>query len=104
MRTQTMLTKLAKDTRGIFYTAIIIIIVLFVSDIMYITVALVGNTFFDIWVAGGYVTNIQMADMLSTLRYVGPIVIVIINIGLIGLLVVSAWKRGRNEAPEDLLV
>ncbi len=99
-----MLTKFAKDTRGIFYTAIIIVIVLFVSDIIYITVALVGNTFFDIWVAGGYVTTIQTADLLSTLRYVGPIVIVIVNIGLIGLLIVSAWKRGSNEAPEDLLI
>lgn len=91
---------LLDDKSGLFFSALVIVIVLFVADITYIVVAYVDNSFFDsfaVYIAG----NVQLENMQSTLRYVGPIMIVVINLGLVGLLVVSAWKRGSNEM-EDL--
>ena len=92
---------LLADRVGGFYTNLIVVITLFVVDITYLAVALTTNKFFDMFVAGGYVSNVQMENLLGTLRFVGPIVIVVINAGLVVILIASAWKRGTNET-EDL--
>jgi hypothetical protein len=84
-----------QNTQGFFYTAVVIVIVLFTVDISAVTVLLVTNRFFDLWdtvTTGGFGTLLE-----GSLRNVGPIVIVIVNIGLIVLLVVSAWKRQTIE-------
>jgi uncharacterized membrane protein YjgN (DUF898 family) len=93
---------LLRSKQGIFYTAVIIVVVMFVMDISYLAVALTTNKFFDMWDLT--VTNNVYMDNLETVsRNVGPIVVVILNVGLIILLVASAWKRGSNEVPEELL-
>ena len=61
---------------------------------------MVQNRFLDAWAANINETA-QMTGMDSVLRGSGAIVIVVINVGLIVLLVVSAWKRQTVEA-EDL--
>lgn len=61
---------------------------------------MVQNRFLDSWALAVTETP-QMAGLDSVMRNVGAIVIVVINIGLIVLLVVSAWKRQTVEA-EDL--
>jgi hypothetical protein len=95
-------TNLLSNKLGNFYTNLVIVIVLFVADITYVVVALVANRFFDSFLSYT-LGNVNLINLQSTLRYVGPIAIVVINIGLIVLLLVSAWKRGSNESPmEDL--
>jgi hypothetical protein len=91
---------LLADRVGNFYTNLVLVIVLFVADITYVVVAYTSNTFFDSF-AVYTLGNANLVNLQSTLRYVGPITIVAINIGLLVLLVVSAWKRGTNEV-EDL--
>ncbi len=94
---------LLMDKRGNFYTTIIVVIILFVVDIMYLVVAYATNSFFDKFDSVGS-ANVYTSQLEATLRYVGPTVIVVLNIGLVVYLVVSAWKRGSNEAPEELLM
>ena len=86
---------------GYFFTAVTIIVVLFVADIVYVVAALVNNKFFDAF-AGYSAADIQIAGLQSTLRYVGPITIVTLNIGLIILLIVAAWKRQSVESEGEL--
>jgi hypothetical protein len=83
-----------------FYSAVIIVIILFVADITWVVSAMVQNRFLDSWALAVTETP-QMQGLDSVMRNVGAIVIVIINIGLIVLLIVSAWKRQTVEA-EDL--
>ncbi len=98
-----MFTKLVADKRGFFYTAVVIVVILFAVDITSLVVLLVSNRFFDAFVP--YIgDNIQIAGLQTTLRFVGPVAIVAINIGLIVLLVVSAWKRQTVEDEGELLL
>jgi hypothetical protein len=83
-----------------FYSAIIIVTILFVADITWVVAAMVQNSFLDAW-ALTISETAQMQGFDLVLRNVGAIVIVIVNIGLIVLLIVSAWKRQTVEA-EDL--
>lgn len=95
------LKRFLNDTSGIFYTAFVIVITLFIADIIYLVVALGVNQFFDNFEVGN---NVFLLNLQSTLRNVGPFVIVILNIGLLVLLAVAAWKRGTVEAPlEEIL-
>jgi hypothetical protein len=73
---------------------------MFVADITWVVAAMVQNRFLDAWRTTINETA-QMAGMDNVLRGSGAIVIVVINIGLLVLLVVSAWKRQTVEA-EDL--
>jgi hypothetical protein len=91
---------LLSDRAGNFYTNLVLVIVLFVADITYVVIAYTANTFFDSF-ATYTLGNLNLVNLQSTLRYVGPITIVAINVGLLILIVVSAWKRGTNEV-EDL--
>jgi ABC-type spermidine/putrescine transport system permease subunit I len=104
---QTMRIKnFVENKAGIFYTAVIIIIILFVTDITYLTVAYTSNSFFDTWEEVA-VSNVYIDQLTDTVRFVGPVVIVVLNIGLIILLLVSAWKRNSVERPmsdEELLL
>lgn len=93
---------LLRNKKGIFYTAVIIVIVLFVADIMYLAVALTSAKFFDAW-DQTVTNNIYMDNLEAVSRNLGAIVIVILNVGLVILLIVAAWKRGSNEVPEELL-
>ena len=91
-----VLSQFRSDRRGIVYTVVAVLAILFVADIMYLVLAVSSASFFDAFEP--YVADsIQEANLLSTLRNVGPITIIIINVGLILVLVVSAWKRGTNE-------
>jgi hypothetical protein len=90
------------DKKGIFVTAVVIVIILFVADITYLVVALVNINFLDLIGEIG-TSNVSITGLDATLRNVGPITIVILNIGLVLLLVVSAWKRQTVETVEDLL-
>jgi hypothetical protein len=90
------------DKKGIFVTAVVIVIVLFVADITYLVVALVNVSFLDLIGEIG-ASNVNIIALDAVLRNVGPITIVVINIGLVLLLVVSAWKRQTVETVEDLV-
>jgi hypothetical protein len=91
---------LADQSGNFFYSAVIIIVILFVADITWVATTMVKNTFLDTW-AQSVVENAQMVQFDGVLRTSGAIVIVVINVGLIALLIVSAWKRQTVEA-EDL--
>lgn len=91
------------DKRGFFTTIFAIVVILFITDITYITIALAGARFFDSFSSFIDPTNIDITGMETSLRLAGPISIVIINIGLLVLLIVSAWKRQTVET-EDLLL
>ena len=88
------------DKKGYALTVLVIVIVLFVADIAYLVLAVANATFldaFETYISG----NLYLEGLEGTLRYTGPTTIVIINIGLLFLLVVSAWKRQRVET-EDI--
>ena len=95
------LQRFVSNQRGnFFYSAVIIVIIMFVADITWVVSAMVQNRFLDSWALAVTETP-QMLSLDLVMRNVGAIVIVVINVGLIVLLIVSAWKRQTVEA-EDL--
>lgn len=94
---------LYRDKKGIFYTIVVVVIVLFIADIMYLTVAVTANSFFDAWDAS-VTSNTNTTLLQGALRNVGPIVIITVNVGLVVYMLAAAWKRRTDESPEDLLI
>ena len=95
------LKQFIENKRGNFLlTAIVIIITLMCADIAWIVMAVTQSRFLDAFTV--YETNAQMQGLDAILRTQSAWVIVVINIGLVALLIVSAWKRQTVEEPIEL--
>jgi hypothetical protein len=93
---------LAKNKNGLFLTAVIIIITLMVSDILWLVLIVVQNNFLDTWLNpswSNHSSNTHEVVLADMLRNQGAIVIVAINIGLVVLLIIAAWKRETQDEP-----